>query len=386
MLDYPFKFPKIEGTFLKRINRFIAEVKVGKKISLAYLPNPGRLWELLYRETPILLVKNPKPNTLPYIILACKKNFNYILLHTHLTNKIIKKLIEEEKLKFWKDWKILKDEPKFENVRFDLLLENNKTFEKMVLEIKTCTLFGKKIAMFPDSETKRGTKHIIELIKIQEQRLKSGLLFVIMNPNIKYFLPAYHIDYKFSKTLLEAKNRLEIRAIAIKWDEEFMYVKKIKNLIIPFEFLNKIEDKGIYLLFFKIGNEEKIKIGGLGEHIFKKGYYIYIGSATNNLTKRIQRHLKKNKKLRWHIDYLLLIAQNLKVIPIRTFFKWECEVAEKLSFISDEIISDFGASDCKCDSHLFYFLQNPLEREEFQKLVLEYQINKLESELEDVFT
>lgn len=385
MLDYPFKFPKIEATFLRRINRFVVEVKIGNKKTLAYLPNPGRLWELLYKGTSILLVKNQNFDKLPYTVLACKKEFNYILLHTHLTNKIIKKLVEEEKLIFWRDWKVLKEEPRFENVRFDLLLQNNKTWEKMILEVKTCTLFGQKIAMFPDAETKRGSKHIIELIKIQEQRLKSGVLFVVMNPNIKYFLPAYHIDYKFSETLLEAKDKIEVRAIAVKWDKSFTYVEEIKNLVIPFKFLNKIEDKGIYLLLFNIKNKEKIRIGGLGEYIFKKGYYIYVGSAMNNLTKRIQRHLRKHKKLRWHIDYLLSKVQNLKVIPIRTFLKWECEIAEKLSFLSDEIFFGFGVSDCKCKSHLFYFFQNPLEKEQFQKLILEYRINKLEEELEDAF-
>jgi len=376
-IDYPFNFEKIKATFLKRINRFVVKIKIKEKEELAYLPNPGRLWELLLPGKSLLVFKNKNTSKLPYTILACEKDSNYILLHTHLTNKIIKKLIEEERIHFWKDYKVLREEARFDSSRFDLILENKRTFRKLVLEIKTCTLFGKEIAMFPDAETKRGTGHILKLAELGEKNLKGGILFVIMNPEIKYFLPAYHIDYQFSKVLIEAKDKIEIRAIALKWDESFTYVKEVKELQIPFDFLGKIEDKGIYLLVFKIKNKEKLKIGNLGERIFKKGFYVYVGSAMNSLSKRINRHLRKNKKLKWHIDYLLQKGENLKAIPIRSFEKRECEIAKELSLISQKIIPDFGASDCKCNSHLFYFSYNPLEKEEFQKLIIEYRIDKI---------
>ena len=41
--------------------------------------------------------------------------------------------------------------------------------------------------------------------------------------------------------------------------------------------------------------EGKIRIGSLGKITFKKGFYAYVGSAMNNLEKRVQRHLRKKK-------------------------------------------------------------------------------------------
>lgn len=377
MLDYPFNFTKIEAIFLERVNRFVVKAKIKNKKIFAYLPNPGRLWELLLPGKELLLFKNNKNSKLSYTVLACKNGSHYVLLHTHLTNKIIKKLITEGKLGFWKDYSVLKEEVKFNSSRFDFLLENKYTLEKMVLEVKTCTLFGKKIAMFPDAETKRGTKHILQLIDIQKDGLKSGILFVVMNPEIEYFIPAYHIDYEFTQALIEAKDKIEIKAIALKWDKTFTYVKDIKELQIPFKFLKKIEDKGTYLLLFKLQNKEKIRVGNLGEKIFEKGFYVYVGSGMKNLTKRINRHLKKNKKLKWHIDYLIPKAQNLKTISIRSFERLECKIAKDLALISDYMIINFGASDCKCKSHLFYFSKNPLEKKEFQKLIIDYRINRI---------
>jgi len=376
-IEYPFNFKKIEATFLKRINRFVVKVKIEGKEELAYLPNPGRLWELLLPGKILLVFKNKNTSQLTYTVLACKKDSNYILLHTHLTNKIIKKLIEDKKIEFWGNYQVLKEETKFNSSRFDLVLEDKNTLEKLVLEIKTCTLFGEKIAMFPDAETKRGTRHILELNELGKKGIKGGVLFVVMNPEIKYFLPAYHIDYQFSKALIEARNKIEIKAIALRWDKTFTYVKEVKELEIPFDFLEKIEDKGIYLLVFKLKNKENLEIGSLGKMIFEKGYYVYVGSAMKNLTKRINRHLRKDKKLKWHIDYLISKAQNLKVIPIRSFEKLECKIAKELSLISQKTVPDFGASDCRCKSHLFYFSENPLEKEEFQRLIIEYRINRL---------
>ena len=96
------------------------------------------------------------------------------------------------------------------------------------------------------------------------------------------------------------------------------------------------------------------KIGSLGKIKFDKGTYAYVGSAQNNLEKRILRHLSKNKKKFWHIDYLL---NNTTVKILKIFYKKvekseECKIAEKLSK-SKYFVPNFGCSDCNCKSHLF---------------------------------
>ena len=94
----------------------------------------------------------------------------------------------------------------------------------------------------------------------------------------------------------------------------------------------------------------------MGEVSFKEGDYIYIGSAKGCLEARLRRHLKKDKKIYWHIDYLLK-DERTQISQIWTIDKkMECRTAEV--FYQDpttEIIKKgFGSSDCKCVSHLFY--------------------------------
>jgi Uri superfamily endonuclease len=111
--------------------------------------------------------------------------------------------------------------------------------------------------------------------------------------------------------------------------------------------------RGIYVLILKLENDKKIKIGSLGELNFKKGFYAYVGSAQNSLEKRIERHLRKDKKLRWHIDYFLNHAKVIDIwIKQQAPKEEECKLAKKLAE-NFESIARFGCSDCKCISHLF---------------------------------
>lgn len=93
-------------------------------------------------------------------------------------------------------------------------------------------------------------------------------------------------------------------------------------------------------------------VGKYGVIHFKKGYYVYIGSALNGLDQRIQRHLSQNKKIHWHIDYFLPYTKIVHVFYKEGIRKEECKIARlfQKKFMS---IPDFGCSDCCCKSHLF---------------------------------
>ena len=111
--------------------------------------------------------------------------------------------------------------------------------------------------------------------------------------------------------------------------------------------------KGSYLLLMKLTDKDTIQIGKLGQIDFKKGFYVYIGSAINGLEQRINRHLRDEKKLHWHIDFLLKSSEIINVFYKENSFKEECilsnEFKKKL-----QSVKSFGCSDCKCKSHLFY--------------------------------
>ena len=110
--------------------------------------------------------------------------------------------------------------------------------------------------------------------------------------------------------------------------------------------------KGIYVLLVKLRDDTNIDVGKLGTIEFSAGFYAYVGSALNGLEGRIERHLRMDKKVHWHIDYLLEVASVEEVIYAETEERVECEMAENL--VNFDIVNRFGSSDCRCKSHLFF--------------------------------
>ncbi|MFX0105867.1 MAG: DUF123 domain-containing protein [Candidatus Hodarchaeota archaeon] len=122
--------------------------------------------------------------------------------------------------------------------------------------------------------------------------------------------------------------------------------------------------KGSYILVVFVKKNIELIIGALGKTTFNKGYYFYIGSAMGNsgattLINRVKRHIssQNNKKVHWHIDYLLtnknVVINYIYIIP--SLQNLECLIANELLNISDGYIKKFGSSDCLCNSHLLYF-------------------------------
>lgn len=115
--------------------------------------------------------------------------------------------------------------------------------------------------------------------------------------------------------------------------------------------------RGIYVLVIELP-KIKIEVGKLGKIEFE-GKYAYLGSAQKK--GRIERHLKRGKKKRWHIDYLTEVGEIKKIIVIENVGREkEEELARALEKF--EHVKNFGNSDCKDRSHLFKYSKD-LEEE-----------------------
>ncbi|MBZ0092365.1 MAG: GIY-YIG nuclease family protein [Sulfuricellaceae bacterium] len=106
-----------------------------------------------------------------------------------------------------------------------------------------------------------------------------------------------------------------------------------------------------YQLFFTLPAAAHIAVGKLGSFDFPAGRYVYTGSAKRNIEARLRRHRSRDKKLRWHIDYLLAYADGVET---RVYAESECQLNQATAGMIP--VPRFGASDCTqgCGSHLKY--------------------------------
>jgi Uri superfamily endonuclease len=120
---------------------------------------------------------------------------------------------------------------------------------------------------------------------------------------------------------------------------------------------------GTYALLLACPRSRKLRIGRLGDRRVPRGWYIYVGSAfgPGGLKFRCLRHLRALRRLHWHIDYLRP-AVSLREIwfstdPVPREHTW----AEMIAGLPGAHIPipRFGASDCRCRSHLLHFASKP---------------------------
>jgi len=132
--------------------------------------------------------------------------------------------------------------------------------------------------------------------------------------------------------------------------------------------------KGVYTLIIFLSKDTSFNVGKLGFQSFPRGYYSYTGSAlglgATSLSHRILRHLRREKRSFWHIDFLLAqkdaVVTSVVAAPT-TNRKMECDIN---SYIKEKCqaevpVPGFGASDCgkNCRSHLLYFGKRVTEKE-----------------------
>jgi Uri superfamily endonuclease len=113
---------------------------------------------------------------------------------------------------------------------------------------------------------------------------------------------------------------------------------------------------GVYQLRLRLPEATRIKVGRLGTFDFPAGVYVYTGSALGGLERRLARHRRAEKRLRWHIDYFLQYARIEAIETHPTTERLECALNRRTLEAPGArvIVRGFGSSDCHCPAHLVY--------------------------------
>lgn len=123
----------------------------------------------------------------------------------------------------------------------------------------------------------------------------------------------------------------------------------------------EVFDSGLYVFLMRLRTADFIEVGALGRFHFAAGWYLYTGSASRHLHKRVARHWSRKKKVRWHMDYLSTALDSEPVGAVlvpRDAGLTECQLnraVEKL--VAGSVLAPgFGASDCRagCPAHLWF--------------------------------
>lgn len=204
----------VQGKFLSRPNRFIANVEINGEPQVVHVKNTGRCRELLLPQATVYCEKSPNPNRkTAYDLVAVEKGELLINMDSQAPNQAFSEFIHGGSFK--DGIECIEREKQYKNSRFDFYFK--RYGKEYYAEVKGVTLEENGVVLFPDAPTERGVKHLKEL----EDAVKNGYggcaVFVVQMERAEYFTPNSKTHMEFAEQLKQAKNAgVEIFAYTCK--------------------------------------------------------------------------------------------------------------------------------------------------------------------------
>lgn len=226
----------VEGILIERPNRFVGMVEINGKIVKTFIPDPGRLEELVHPGAKVILEKRRDEGKTLYDCLLIEtksfpdEKFMWISIDSRLANKVFSWVLEKGIIDYFGKPSRIKREPSVEHGRLDFFIEDDKHY----IEIKSVNLLDSKgVARFPDAPTKRGSRHLETLINLKNQGYRTTLVFFVNRTDPIAFSPFSERDPAFASTLSKARKAgVEILAFKFASGTEITYNGQL-DIVLP---------------------------------------------------------------------------------------------------------------------------------------------------------
>ena len=209
--------PLIDGILIKRYKRFLADIELESgEVVTAHCANTGPMKGLLTERAKVRISVSPSPKRkLPFTweqvcVLDTNNKEVWVGINTLFANKLIKKVIEKNLLKeIIGEIETIKPEVPYgkdKKSRIDFFLtpkSSNPDNRNIYIEVKNTTWIKKNVALFPDTVTKRGQKHLKELKELIPES-KSVLVLCITRKDASFFAPGDDADPLYGKLFRES--------------------------------------------------------------------------------------------------------------------------------------------------------------------------------------
>ncbi len=224
----------IEGRFINRPNRFIAEVEINGKTVITHVKNTGRCRELLVSGAKVFLedfTGNMGTRKLAYSLVGVEKKCPdgrvlMINMDSQAPNKVVAEALESGKITLPQMGKLvtIKGEAKYGDSRLDFYVCDEKGQEGYI-EVKGVTLEDNKIVSFPDAPTMRGIKHLNELSALVGEGYNAYVIFVVQMEGVDEFRPNEERHYDFAQALRNAnKSGVNVLAYQCHVTEDTLHI------------------------------------------------------------------------------------------------------------------------------------------------------------------
>ncbi|MEY3303833.1 MAG: DNA/RNA nuclease SfsA [Pseudanabaena sp.] len=199
----------ITGRLVSRYKRFFADIELENgEVITAHCANTGPMTGVCKLGSPVLVSHHPSPKRkLAYSWEAIYLDEQWIGINTSLPNRVIGHMLDRHLLPELEPYNTVKGEVSYgnEKSRIDFLLTNGEdSSQKTYVEVKNTTWCMGSLALFPDTVTTRGQKHIRELMSVLTEDTSAALIFFINRGDCDRFAAGAEADPEYARLLKEA--------------------------------------------------------------------------------------------------------------------------------------------------------------------------------------
>jgi sugar fermentation stimulation protein A len=204
--------PLLSGILVKRYKRFFADIELETgEIAIAHCPNTGPMTSISTVGSRVYISQSTDPKRkLKYTWEMIDVNGIWVGVNTSLPNRIIAAMLDRHLLPELEPYNIFKSEVGYgnENSRIDFLLTDSISDKSIrtYVEIKNTTWHDGNTALFPDTVTTRGQKHLRELISVIDENTKSAIIYFINRSDCDNFNSGVAADPEYARLLIEARS------------------------------------------------------------------------------------------------------------------------------------------------------------------------------------
>lgn len=215
----------VPARLVGRSGRFSVDAEIdgprGKECVRAYLPNSGRLTEVLQPGAEARLRRaTGTGRALPYTLVAARTSGGvWVSVDAGAPNALFRHALAAGAYPEFAGL-TARSEVRYGDSRIDFALyaeDGDRRGElRGLIEVKSCTLVGPDgLARFPDAPTARGTRHLAELVRAVGDGLLAAVVFVIQRSDAVGFAPNDEVDAAFGGMLRRAR-ATGVRVIACR--------------------------------------------------------------------------------------------------------------------------------------------------------------------------
>jgi sugar fermentation stimulation protein A len=192
-----------QATLIRRYKRFLADVIIEGEVQTIYVANTGSMTNCGSEGDKIWFSTSDNVKRKYQHTWELTERDGLICVNTARANELVGRALRSGEIETLTNYDV-KPEVKYGDSRIDFMLSRND--ERCFVEVKSCTLLEDGQGYFPDAVTKRGQKHLNELVNIVQEGHRAVLLFAVLHSGIQSVMAAKHIDSDYADILEQAKN------------------------------------------------------------------------------------------------------------------------------------------------------------------------------------